>query len=304
MKWPRHAALRAVALPLVLWGIAFLSGLVIMASTRVKDHIEQETRSELQFRAMQLALRGIALGMHPDIEEADPLLSQFDEEAGEGFRVEIKDEAGRINPNAWIARGDRDIFHRIFGAWGVPLQQADAAIDALTDWIDDDDLRGLAGAELPEYTMAGFEGLPANAPLASVREMEAVLNLRDILAGQDRWEDLFTVYRRGKINVNHADPPVLAAVGGLDEMAIDTILTFRHGEDGIDGTGDDGEFSSIEEVMALTGLQDIQAEQFENYFQTSGSIRRVESTGVCQGVERKVVVVVDRSGKIRAWEEG
>jgi len=298
----RH--INAVALPLVLWGIAFLAGLVVMASVRVAEHVEQEGRDERGFQARQFALRGIAIGMHPEIKEADPLLNQFSEETDEGYRVVIKDEAGRINPNAWIPQGERDLFHRLFASWDISLTEADAEIDSLSDWIDEDDLRMLAGAEGPEYAADGREGLPANAPLESVREMEAVMNLGNILSNQPEWRDLFTVWRRGKINVNHAEAPVLQLVGGLDGIAISTILEFRAGQDGIDGTEDDGEFSSVDEVIALTGLQGADAENLSRYFQTSGSMRRVESTGYCNGIERTIIAVIDGRGRIRAWEEG
>ena len=52
----RIRSIRAIALPLVLWCIAFLAGLVILAGGVVRGWIENESLAEKKFVARQMAL--------------------------------------------------------------------------------------------------------------------------------------------------------------------------------------------------------------------------------------------------------
>ena len=139
----------AMALPLVLWSIAFLAGLVVLVAGAVGDWLTEEARAERVFRARQMALSGVAIGLNPAIRPGNPLLRRGSKET-EGFEVRLSDEAGKINPNYWIAKKNREIFNRLFASWGVSPARCDAAIDGLTDWIDADDFRSPAGAERGE----------------------------------------------------------------------------------------------------------------------------------------------------------
>jgi type II secretory pathway component PulK len=292
---------RGIALPIVLWGIAFLAAVVIMVGVRVKERTTEQSHAERSFHARTLALKGLAFGRHPGIKEGDPLLREGDPET-EGYEVLISDESGRINPNTWI--GDRDLFSTLFFAWDVPQREADAAIDSLTDWIDADEFRSLAGAERGEYESAGLPGFPPNAPLGDIREMESVLNLRDVLAEVDGWKDDFTILYDGKINVNHASEALLADLAGLEERQILALKEYRQGVDGERGTEDDLEFTKIEDAIAIAGAAGNQAVALEKFFGTSGKARRVESTGFAYGVSRTITVVTQGDGNtILAWEE-
>jgi len=291
---------RGIALPLVLWGVAFLSGVVILVAVRINEQMEDETRAEKIFHARMLALKGLAIAMHPDVQESDPLLAGGDPES-EGFRVLITDEAGRINPNFLIGSGDRDLLGTLFAAWEADLRVSDAAIDSLADWIDPDDLRGLGGAEFPEYRAAGIQGLPPNADLGDIREMESVLNLRDVLAAKEGWRDYFTVLHEGKININHASDGILEDVAGLIPRQIEGIKAYLAGPDGLPGTVDDQEFEDIDQAVAIAGSSGTN-DALEKFFGTGGSVRRIESTGFAGGVKRTVTAVLD-GDRLLEWEE-
>jgi hypothetical protein len=294
---------RAIALPLVLWGVAFLSALVIVAAVRVKERTEEQSHAERTFRARQLALKGLAIGRHPDVGESDPLLVSGDPET-EGYEVRISDDSGRINPNFWIAQGDRELFRTLFASRDIPLRESDAAIDGLTDWIDGDDFRTLAGAEYPEYNAAGMPGLPANAPLSDLREMESVINLRDVLASFDGWRDLFSLYHSGKVNINEAGDDVLTDLAGLQPRQIEALNKFQDGQDGLPNTEDDQEFGEIEDAIDIAASDGPQTKALRSFFGVEGSVRRIESTGFCYGVSRKITVVTSGdSDTILAWEE-
>ncbi len=295
---------RAFALPLVLWSLAFIAGLVVLVGGSVSDWVESEARAERTFRARQMALSGVALGMNPEVKAGSPLLKSGAKDT-EGFEVKISDEAGRINPNFWISQNNRAIFQQLFESWGIEREPADAAIDGLTDWVDGDDFRSMAGAEKAEYEERGREGFPANRPLLSVKEMEAVLGLDSLLASRSDWQTFFTIRHRGKINIQHASEPVLAAIARLTPRQCQALLELRAGQDGIDGSEDDLEFESIESAAALAGADGVQRKALLEFFDTSGSVRRIESSGYCNGTRHEIIVLFtsEAGSRILAWEE-
>lgn len=295
---------RGLALPLVLWSIAFLAGLVVLVAGIVGDWIGAETRAEKTFRARQLALSGIALGLSPQIKPGDPLLKNGRRET-EGFEVKLSDESGKINPNFWITQNNRDIFIRLFESWNVDDELRDAAIDGLVDWVDGDDFRSLHGAERGEYEAAGRPGFPANRPLLHTRELEAVLGMDEVLAAQEDWRSFFTVWYNGKINIQYASQPLLEALAELTPEQCRALFELRAGPDAIEGSEDDVKFASIEEAAGLIGASGKSLEELEAFFDVAGSVRRIESTGFCNGIKHKIVVISPENsgGQIMNWEE-
>lgn len=294
---------RGMALPIVMWAIAFIAGLVVLVAVLVGDWADEASQAERSFRARQMALSGVAIGRNRVVTAGEPLLKSGTRDT-EGYEVVISNEGGRINPNFWIARNERDVFLRIFEQWGVDPRLGDAGIDSLTDWIDADDFRSSAGAERGEYEAVGRAGFPANRPLLDAREMEAVLNLSDILAANPGWAELFTVWHAGKINIRHAKDGVLRLVAGLDERQVAALLALRAGRDGIDGSADDVAFESIETVATAVGADARQARALEQFFDTQGGARRVESTGYCAGEKYTITVITNEEGtEMLAWEE-
>ncbi|MCX7868791.1 MAG: general secretion pathway protein GspK [Terrimicrobiaceae bacterium] len=294
---------RGAALPLVLWGIAFLGALVILVASRMNEGMDEESQAGRMFRARQLALRGLAIARHPGIAPGDPLLASGSPDS-EGFQVRFTDESGRLNPNVMLAQGERQALLALFTAWGAPQRLAEAATDSLADWADPDDFRSLAGAEASEYLREGLRGLPPNAPLRNLQEMELVMNLRDILAAKEGWRNYFTVLHEGKININHAEEPLLRDLAGLEETQTRRIMDFLAGADKQRDTEDDGEFSKIEDAVAVAGASGPQAAALGKWVGVEGGLRRIESTGFCAGVRRTISAVVSEDGReILAWEE-
>jgi len=295
---------RALALPLVLWSIAFLAGLVVLVGGSVHAWIGDESRAERVFRARQLALSGIAIGLNPAVKAGDPLLTKGDKE-GEGFQVRISDESGKINPNFWIAQNQRDVFIKLFDSWEVDPDARDAAIDGLSDWIDGDDFRSLAGAERGEYEAAGQPGFPANKPLLNAREMEAVMGLNGVLADREGWKELFTTWSNGKINIQFATAPLLESLAEFTPEQFRALFELRAGPDAVEGSDDDIQMESIESAAAVIGVGGRQLELLETFFDVSPGVRRIESTGYCHGTRHRIVVISPESagGQIMSWEE-
>ena len=299
-----RSQIRAIALPLVLWCIAFLAGLVILTGGLVSGWIESESLAERKFVARQMALSGIALGLNPAVETGSPLLRNGNKNT-EGYEVKLTNEAARLNPNFWIQSGNRAVFNRLFASWGASLDDADAAIDSLQDWIDADDFGSLNGAERGDYEQAGRPGYPANRPLKHIREMESVMNLARILAAKQSWQDTFTIWYSGKISIQHAQEPLLTALTELTPNQCQSVIQMRAGLDGIDNTADDQKLESIEAVADFLGAGGKQRAALLEFFDTSGDMRRIESTGWCAGISHKIVVIAPTgaNGQMMSWEE-
>jgi len=300
----RIRSIRAIALPLVLWCIAFLAGLVILAGGVVRGWIENESLAEKKFVARQMALSGIALGLNPAVKSGSPLLRNGNKNT-EGYEVLLTNEAAKINPNFWIQSGNRPIFNRLFASWGASLSDSEAAIDALQDWIDGDDFVSLKGAERGEYEREGRLGYPANRPLKHIREMESVINLAPLLAAKQGWQTEFTIWYTGKISIQHAKEPVLTALAQLTPTQCQSLIELRAGLDGIENTDDDQKLSSVEAVADLLGAAGNQRAALLEFFDVSGDVRRIESKGWCAGVSHTIAVIAQSgsSAQLMSWEE-
>jgi len=171
--------------------------------------------------------------------------------------------------------------------------------------VDADDFLSLHGAERGEYESAGRPGFPANRPLLGVREMEAVLSLGEILAQKEDWRSYFTVWYNGKINIQYVSQPLLVELAELTPNQCQSLFELRAGPDGIEGNEDDVKLESIEAAAGLIGVGGRQFEALEAFFDVSGSVRRIESTGFCNGIQHKIVVISPGSGggQIMSWEE-
>ncbi len=300
----RIRAIRAIALPLVLWCIAFLAGLVILAGGVVREWIENESLAEKKFVARQMALSGIALGLNPAVKSGSPLLRNGNKNT-EGYEVLLTNEAAKINPNFWIQAGNRPIFNRLFASWGTSLSDSEAAIDALQDWIDGDDFVSLKGAERGEYEREGRLGYPANRPLKHIREMESVINLAPLLAAKQGWQKEFTIWYNGKVSIQYAKEPVLTALAELTPNQCQSLIELRAGLDGIENTDDDQKLASVEAVADLLGAAGNQRAALLEFFDVSGDVRRIESTGWCAGVSHTISVIAQSgaSAQLMSWEE-
>ena len=294
-KLPKRGNARpsGMALPMVLWAIALLAGIVILLAGIIEGWLSEETLAGKAFRARQQALSGIAVAMNPSVKPGDPVLEQKSGE--EGYKVVIHDESGLINPNPWLAADRRDLFKRLFTAWGLDINQTDAAADGLYDWQSASPFRSLHGAKQPEYDAVGRSGLPPGAPFLSREEMELVIGFDPVRKAKPDWQSLFTTYYTGKINILHAPKTLLTDLLGLTPLQADAWIALRNGKDGIEGTDDD--FSGkppadAKSASAVMGAKGIQQALILDLCDTSGSMRRIESSGFCNGVRHSITVIV------------
>ncbi len=300
-----------MALPMVLWTIALLAAVTLLLAGVIEGWISEETREGKQFRARQQALSGLAIAMNSSVSPGDPLLSH--QEGDEGYKVVIKDESGLINPNVLLGESPdrRDLLAKLFTAWGLETIASETAADGLYDWQSASPLRSLYGAKKPEYTAVGRAGFPPGAPFASPDEMALVLGFDPVIQAKPNWRSYFTTYYNGKINILHAPKSILTDLLGLTEEQANQWISLRSGKDGLDGTSDDLTLDSIDQAVKLIGCNAIQRTMILSACDVTGSVRRIESTGNCNGVKRTISIILagnstdnaQAHGNLLGWSE-
>lgn len=120
-----------------------------------------------------------------------------------------------------------------------------------------------------------------------------------------------TTWGSGKINVNTAPVPVLAAVPGLTPPQAAAIVQYRHGDDAQAGTADDRYFHGLTEVAQLPGLAGVALEQALEVLTVEPTTFRVVVTGRVEGPDGAVPIhrqlaIVDRSARparVQYWRQ-
>ena len=304
---------RGMALPMVLWCIALLTGVVLLLAGIIEGWITEETRSGKLFRARQQALSGVAVAMNPGVLPGDPLLNQLSKDGSEGYQVAIKDESGLINPNYYLALtpDQRTVLGQLFTAWKLDKNSSDTAADGLYDWQSQSPFRSLHGAKREEYEAAGMSGLPPEAPFASPEEMELVIGFDPVMQAKPDWLTYFTTYYNGPVNILRAPKNILVNLLGLLPSQADAWIALRAGKDDIEGTDDDLKPTDMTNAMTLMGVSGAQRVMISKISTLAGSMRRIESTGICNGVKHKITVIApagttenpQAGGSVLGWSE-
>ncbi|MDZ4859482.1 MAG: type II secretion system minor pseudopilin GspK [Candidatus Hydrogenedentes bacterium] len=156
------------------------------------------------------------------------------------MQCSIDDEYGKLNLNALISSRTQEPNQTLEQALRFLFEQRGAQedpTDAILDWIDGDDDPRPNGAEADYYQSLTTAYPCKNAPMNSVEELLLVRGMTPELffgAPQQEQEqlplpELLTVHghRNGRLNVNTAEPEILAVIGealgmpGLADLAVE-----------------------------------------------------------------------------------
>ena len=292
MTTPRRP--RGAALLLVLWAITVVSFAVLWMANVVNLELETTVSDSAGLRARLIAVSGVAIGLHPQVKRDDTDLLNRDFGAGERMEVRIRGEGARFNINSLVQQQDRITMVNLFTLWGLNADEANALIDKLTDWIDEDDFRtGFSGAERTEYEAVGMADAPANRPFRSVREMARVLDMEKIAELKPDWYDSFTIFGDGRIDVNEAEAGVLQAATGVTPEMVEGILQQRRGADNIEPSEDDFRFEDVAQVAGWLAGSTLPAEQILAKLTTESAVKRIDSRGIVGERSRSISVVAD-----------
>ncbi|MES2705392.1 MAG: hypothetical protein V4726_02205 [Verrucomicrobiota bacterium] len=300
---------RGSALLLVMWLISMLS-LLIYSTVQVIAHDMDITISQKKaFRARQLTEMGINIACNPVVKESDTaLLNQVvgDPDAGESFSVTIRGEGGRFNVNTLLQNKSRDFFERSFELWGMEKDAASALTDCLLDWTDADEQKELHGMEREDYEEMNFTGYPFDRPFYSLDEMLLVPGFDQVAALKKDWRDYFTIYSAGKLDLNAAEPKVIAHGMNISKATFDPashdfeadlkaatefVQTYRWGPDDIEFTTDDQKVQSVEDAYAQLGFTPDSTEG-GTYFGVNDATVHIESVATVNDYRKRVVLVI------------
>jgi len=304
------------ALLLALWALFLLAGVVFAWALNINSRLTVSGTANRVLSAEAMASSGAEVALNPTIKPASVNLHRT--MGNESYDVQMSGECGRFNLNLLAPGGVENpvlvaSLRQYLNIKGVELNDLDAMMDSLLDWITP--TKGLRRLNAPEET---DDYRPPHAPLTSVDELKKVFGWAEYTS-RPGWDEDFTTIIGGckQIDAAYASRDVLRALGIPDEY-VDRFLQVRRGPDGIDGTTDDPQmdqqtaFSLLGIGAAQTGtVKTPQANGLQNLivFQSPNPVFRIVSVGKSGGVSRSVemIVLIQAAGvgrpQVFSWKE-
>jgi general secretion pathway protein K len=214
------------------------------------------------------------------------------------FIVKVEDEKGKIPLNKLVEgnavnENVRGLLVRLLSLPEFELdeKQAGEIVDAIIDWIDEnDDVTG-SGAESAYYAAQGLPYTAKNGPLDCIEELLMIRGVESELYAGTRDKpglvQYVTIYGTGAMNLNTAPKLVLRALSeNITAEIADKMDAYRkaHGND----------LSSVLWYKNVPGLaaETINPELIEN---VKSNFFRIYSTGVSGNMEQTITGVIQRS---------
>ncbi|MGI6656921.1 MAG: type II secretion system minor pseudopilin GspK [Desulfobulbus sp.] len=237
MRLERLGGQAGMALVLTLLVVAFLVTLTVQLMAVVDRQMSGAALQAEQVRLDAMVLGGLHLvkaalivdrGTNAEDGPHDAW-ADFDRDAlaalgGDiSLEIEVVDLAGRLQINALVgehAEACRRVWRRFLlsGRFAVRDEEhADALLDALTDWIDQDEEELPQGAETPYYQGLSPSRACRNGPMLFPEELLEVRGMTaKIVYGDEASEGIFPYVTirgdDGRINLNTAPAAVLEAL--------------------------------------------------------------------------------------------
>jgi len=225
------------------------------------------------------------------------------------FELNIKDESGRIQINNLIKENQynadiKELLTRFLTLpeFDMDEQQACDIVDAVGDWIDEDNETTGFGAENIYYEGLEEPYACKNAPLDCVDELLMVKGItEDLYYGTGEKPGIakyLTVYGEGRININTAPNLILKALSdGITGEMVSSMDEYRRDEE--------NDLSRLNWYKEIAGMDGIDIKQ--NLISTKSDIFGITSTGYLNDISRSVSGTVKRNSdggdvKIMSWK--
>jgi len=224
------------------------------------------------------------------------------------FLIDITDLSGRIQINQLVnEQGDynnaqRNILLRLLGfpEFGLDADEAENLVDAIKDWIDEDNEVTRFGAEDAYYLMLEDSYPCKNRPLEFPEELLLVRGMtRDLFYGTEEAPGIshyVSTYGEGKININTADPLVLRALSDrIDGELAEEMIAYRMDED--------NDIANINWYKEVPGMGDIAISG--DMITTSSTHFEIVSEGTKDSLRKRITGVVKRKDQkleILSWK--
>jgi hypothetical protein len=287
---------------LALWALFLLSTMVISWALNIDSRLALSGKASRVLAAEAMAASGADVALHPTIAPASPNLHRKMGDR-ERYDVSVSGEGGRLNLN-WLAAGNDPtrvgILRRYLELKGVELNDRDMMIDSWLDWVLPN--TGLHRLNAPPESDVYH---PRHAPLTSVNELKEIFGWAEFTSRLG-WDEDFTIDSSGPIDLVWASRDVLRALPGMGDDVVDRFLQLRRGSDGIDGTADDPQFTSLADIQVALGLNPQQFQQIAGLIGFKDQVYRIMSTGKSGDVTRSLRMIVRKGAGIAqviSWKE-
>jgi len=287
---------------LSLWALFLLSAMIVSWALDIDSRLTLSGNSNRLLEAEAMACSGAEVALHPSIKPGSPNLSGG-LGAGKSYEARISGEGGRLNLN-WLVAGENpdrlEILRRYLENKGIDLNERDAMVDSLLDWVEPN-----AGLHRLNAPPESDDYHPAHTLLTRVDELKKVAGWADFTATPG-WDDDFTLNSSGPVDVAWASRDVLLTLPGMTPELVDRFLELRRGPDGIDGTADDAQFKSLEDVRVALGFTADRFKQLQGVISFKDPVYRVVSVGKAGDATRVVQMVFRRVGfapQMITWKE-
>jgi type II secretory pathway component PulK len=292
---------RGAALLLSLWALFLLSAMIISWALNINSQITVSGNASRGLEAEAMACSGAEIALNPAVKPGSPLL-RGGLARGQTFEARITGEGGRLNLN-WLLAGENpqriEILRQYLQNKGVDLNERQRMVDCLLDWVDPDNLVRMNGAEdEPDYH-------PSNTLLTRIEDLKKVRGWGEFTSRVD-WDADFTLNSTGPIDLAWASKDVLMTLPGMTDATAEAFLTLRRGPDGIDGTEDDPQFNSLDDIRVALGYTPDQFKVLSGLVGFRDQVLRVVSVGKSGDATRTVRMVVRKTGNVPAlitWKE-
>ena len=316
------------ALLLSLWALFLLASVVFAWALNINSHLTVSATANRVLSAEAMASSGAEVALNPTIKPASANLHR--KMGNESYDVEMSGECGRFNLNLLAPGGVENpvlvaalvggLIEAVVGALrqylnikGVDLNDLDAMMDSLLDWITP--TKGLRRLNAPEET---DDYRPPHTPLTSVDELKKVFGWAEYTS-HPGWDEDFTTIIGGcqQIDEAYASRDVLRAFGIPDDF-VDRFLQARRGPDALDGTADDPQMDQ-QTALTLLGLgatgtgtgKAPQGNGIQNLivYKSPNPVFRVVSVGKSGDVSRSVEMLVLKQAagvgrpQVFSWKE-
>ena len=253
-------------------------------------------------------------------EKIEEILQEIPFENGK-ISVVISDELGKIQVNALVQFPESRQFNepqilmweRLLNGIGDAENLKDdssptAIVNSVKDWLDsgdDEATTGLSGAETSYYEGQDPPYASRNGPLADLNELLLIKGITPELyyGSEDRpgLAQYMTVHGMvagagiayswpGRININTADAPMLAALLGTENQ--DLAQAFYDFRQEMAAEKDLHDFSNPKWYKNITGFGDVTLD--ERLITVSSDVFRIESTASINDAKSSAIAVVQR----------
>ncbi|MCL2457620.1 MAG: type II secretion system minor pseudopilin GspK [Desulfobulbus sp.] len=296
-----------IALVLTLLTISFLVAVTLQLMITVDRQITVSAAQREQVRldgmvqaGLSLARAALAVDQRDNTFESpldawatlDP--EQFKSISDEiDLKVEVSDLSGRLQVNALkngVKEDYRLIWLRFLTSGRFAIDSVDAAedlLDAIADWIDEDDEERHNGAETPYYQGLDPPYVCRNGPLATVEELLLVKGMTTALLFGDAEHEGIANYitvlgDNGAVNLNTAPLPVLQALSpDMTPKLAQELIDYREDQQHVELLAQPGWYRGVSGFPAAIEFSNEQLVVAGHYFEVrvNATLNQFSRTG-------------------------